>query len=122
MASKGKKHLLFTAAGGLAVGLINGLLGAGGGMLAVPILAKAGLSQREAHAGSLAVILPLSLFSAGLYLSAGRVAVSDAAVYLPGGLLGAAVGALLLRRIPEKWLRRVFALFMIWAGVRLFLR
>lgn len=122
MASKGKKHLLFTAAGGLAVGLINGLLGAGGGMLAVPILAKAGLSQREAHAGSLAVILPLSLFSAGLYLSAGRVAVSDAAVYLPGGLLGAAVGALLLRRIPDKWLRRVFALFMIWAGVRLFLR
>ena len=67
MASKGKKHLLFTAAGGLAVGLINGLLGAGGGMLAVPILAKAGLSQREAHAGSLAVILPLSLFRAAFW-------------------------------------------------------
>lgn len=122
MGAKKKSGLWLTAVGGLAVGLINGMLGAGGGMLAVPILTKAGLSQREAHAGSLAVILPLSIFSAILYLSAGRVSMSEAAPYLPGGLLGAVIGALLLRKIPDKWLRRIFALFMIWAGVRLWIR
>ena len=120
MAAKSKK--LFTILGGLAVGLVNGLLGAGGGMLAVPLLRKSGLSQQEAHAGSLAVILPLSIFSAILYLTAGRVTLADAAGYLPGGLAGAVAGALLLRKIPDRWLRRIFALFMIWAGVRLFLR
>ncbi len=117
-----KKKSLYTILGGLAVGLVNGMLGAGGGMLAVPLLRKSGLSQQEAHAGSLAVIFPLSIFSALLYLNAGRVTIADAAVYLPGGLVGAAAGALLLRRIPDRWLRRIFALFMIWAGVRLFLR
>lgn len=119
MAGKGKKLLI--SLGGLAVGLINGMLGAGGGMLAVPLLRRWGVSQQEAHASSLAVIFPLSLFSAVLYLSAGRVTPADAAVYLPGGLVGAVAGAFLLRKIPDRWLRRIFALFMIWAGVRLLL-
>ena len=33
-----KKESLLTAGAGLAVGLVNGLLGAGGGMIAVPLL------------------------------------------------------------------------------------
>ena len=43
---------------GFFIGIINGLLGAGGGMLAVPALKKLGLSQKDAHRNALAVILP----------------------------------------------------------------
>jgi len=116
--TKGKKRL-FSAACGLAVGLINGLLGAGGGMLAVPLLKKAGLSQQEAHASSIAVILPLSMVSAVLYWFAGRTDLSKAWIYMPSGVVGAVLGALLLHKLPARWLRRCFGVFMLWAGVRL---
>lgn len=36
-------------AGGSGIGIVNGLLGGGGGMLAVPVLRKIGLAERDAH-------------------------------------------------------------------------
>ncbi len=116
------KKNIFKAAGGLAIGFINGLLGAGGGMLAVPLLKKYGLDTKEAHASSIAVILPLTVFSAVLYLISGRVSIGDSLIYLPTGILGAVAGAFVLKKIPDKWIRRLFGIFLIWAGVRLFLK
>lgn len=91
-------------------------------MLAVPALQKCGLERKKAHANSVAVIMPLSLFSAVLYLINGNVTLSDALPFVPWGLIGAAVGTFLLRKLPDKWIRRLFAIFMIWAGIRLLMR
>lgn len=104
------------------IGIINGLLGAGGGMLAVPLLKKSGVEQKQAHATSIALILPLSIISAAAYLINGNVKIGDALPYLLPGAIGAALGAVLLKRIPDKWLRRVFGGFMIWAGIRLLMK
>lgn len=104
------------------VGFINGLLGAGGGMLAVPLLKKAGAEQKQAHATSIALILPLCIFSATLYLINGKVAFSDAVGYLPAGTVGAVIGAILLSKIKDSWLRKIFALFIIWSGVRMWFK
>lgn len=41
------KQNIKTAFGGLTVGILNGLLGAGGGMIAVPLLKSMGLSQKN---------------------------------------------------------------------------
>ncbi len=117
-----KKQGLAAAAGGIGIGFINGLLGAGGGILAVPLLKRCGLSTKQAHAGSIAVILPLSAVSAAIYLLNGRMTFSDAWVYMPAGAVGAILGAWLLGKLPDKWIGRVFAVFMIWAGVRLMLK
>ncbi len=117
-----RKTTLLTLSGGLLTGFINGLLGAGGGMLAVPILEKCEQDKKKAHAGAVAVIMPLSLLSATLYLINGSVRMSDAVKYIPWGLLGAAMGTVLLKKIPDRWLRRIFAAFMIWAGIRLLMR
>ena len=57
-----------TALGGFFVGIVNSLLGAGGGLLAVPLLQKSNLTQTQAHASSIAVIFPLSLLSSVLYV------------------------------------------------------
>ena len=46
----------FLAGGG--VGFVNGLLGGGGGMVAVPALCGAGLGVASAHATAIAVVLP----------------------------------------------------------------
>ncbi len=119
---KEKTNNLLTVGGGLLAGFVNGLLGAGGGMLSVPILERSNLEKKKAHASAVAVIMPLSLFSATLYLINGSVTVSDAVKYIPWGLLGAAAGTLLLKKLPDKWIRRIFAIFMIWAGITLLTR
>ncbi|MDR2646606.1 MAG: sulfite exporter TauE/SafE family protein [Oscillospiraceae bacterium] len=117
-----KNKTIWSVIGGLLIGTLNGLLGAGGGMLAVPLLKKIGLKQTNAHATAVSVIFPLSLASAIAYLILGRFELSAAGVYLIPGAVGAVIGGLLLAKIPEKWLRKAFAVFMIWAGIRMVMR
>lgn len=116
-----KKHL-FTILFGAATGFINGLLGAGGGMLAVPALKYNGLHTKAAHSTSVAVIWPLSLFSAIMYISSDAVKFSDALPFIPWGLGGAVTGTLFLKKISDKWITRIFSAFMVWAGIRLLLK
>lgn len=107
--------------GGIAAGFINGLLGSGGGMLVVPTLSREGLDRKRAHCTSLAVMLPLSALSAGIYLTTGSVSFAHVLPYLPGGVLGALAGGFIMRRINPRLLRRIFGGFALWAGVRLLL-
>ena len=55
-------------ASGTAVGAANSLFGGGGGMIAVPLLQKTGMSEKSAHATAILVILPVSLLSFVLYV------------------------------------------------------
>ena len=116
------KKNLTTAASGLLIGGINGLLGAGGGMIAVPMLKKAGLEQKEAHANAVAVILPISVLSAVLYIIKGYVGIPDALPYVPTGIIGSVLGTVILKKISPVWLKRIFGAFMVYAGVRLLLK
>ena len=118
--TKQKQTALFI--GGFLVGVLNGLLGAGGGMLAVPLLNKIGLDTTKSHSSSIAVIFPITLVSAVLYMSIGQVGLSDALPYMPAGIVGAIVGGKLMVNLPQTLLRLLFAGFMIWAGIRLLTR
>jgi uncharacterized membrane protein YfcA len=104
---------------GGVIGGINGLLGAGGGILCVPLLIKEGFERKSAHKNAVAVILPITVVSALSYLFQGHVTLSDGLKYIPGGVIGAALGTFLISKLSGKWLRRIFGLFMIWAGWRL---
>lgn len=107
---------------GMAIGFINGLLGAGGGMVAVPLLKKYGFSQKSAQQNAIAIILPITAVSAGIYLYKNYVNLSSSYSYLPTGFLGAIIATLLMKKISNKWLKRIFAFFMLYAGVRLLLK
>lgn len=113
---KSNKKLL-----GFVSGVINGLLGAGGGMIVVPAL-KTELSAKQAHATAVAVIFPMCLSSSVMYLHSGRVTLGDALPFIPYGLIGAFIGTALLTKLNAKQLKTIFSLFMIWAGVRLIIR
>ena len=117
-----KKGNLMTALSGLSIGFVNGLLGAGGGIIAVPILKRLGLERKEAHANAVAVILPITLLSAALYLFKGYASLSDSFIFIPGGLVGSLMGTYCLKKISPVWLKRIFGGFMVYAGVRLLLR
>lgn len=117
-----KNKKLSTAFFGVAIGFINGLLGAGGGMLAVPLLKKYGFSQKEAQQNAIAIILPITAVSAAVYLYKDYVNLNDTYSYLPTGFLGAITATLLMKKITNKWLKLIFAFFMLYAGVRLLLK
>ena len=116
------KNNIITALLSLLTGFINGLLGAGGGMIAVPLLKKAGFSQKSAQENAIAVILPITVLSSIIYILNGYVELSHAIPYIPGGLLGAFLGTRFMKKISNKWLKRIFAAFMLFAGIRLLLK
>ena len=103
---------------GLVVGLVTGLVGAGGGFLVVPALALlGGLSMPVAVGTSLVVIAMKSFAGLGGYLTS--VSLDWALV---GGVTAAAVagsflGARLAGRIPEAALRKGFGIFVLLMGV-----
>lgn len=107
---------------GTAIGIINSLFGAGGGILAVPVFRKCGLSQRRAQASSLAVILPLSAVSTLIYYSKGYFSLSEGLPFIPFGLLGGFAGTRLITKIPEKILGTLFYLLLIYSGIRMIMR
>ena len=101
------------------IGFLNSFFGSGGGLVAVPLLKSKGLSDKEAHATSIAIILPVSVFSAILYYNSGNIDLYNAISFLPGGIAGAVTGALLLNKIPGRILKIIFTCFMIYSGVRM---
>ncbi len=113
-----KKYYRYIIAGGLA-GVANGLFGAGGGLFLVPLLIGwIGLEEKKAFATSIAIILPLSIVSYGLFCLKGGNVWADALPYLIGGVLGGLLSAKLFRRIPTVWLHRLFGLLILYGGVK----
>ena len=107
--------------GGLA-GIANGLLGAGGGMVLIPLLRLFRLiDDRELFATAIAVMLPISLISFGVYALQGQVDFLQALPYCIGGFAGGLLGGLLYKKIPTLWLHRLLGLLILWGGVRLLL-
>ncbi len=118
MGQNHKKWLRPALAGG-AAGLVNGFFGGGGGMVLVPLLALwCGLGQRKAFATSVAIILPLCALSAAIYLFRGGVDFGAALPYLLGGLAGGFIGGRVFKRLNMVWLRRLFALLLLYGGVK----
>ncbi|MBP1580770.1 MAG: sulfite exporter TauE/SafE family protein [Oscillospiraceae bacterium] len=100
-------------------GLINGLLGTGGGILAVSLLKKQGAAPQEAHATAVALMLPLSLISLSIFIFREG---SDFWTYWPflfPAIAGSVLGSRLLRRISAQKLRLLFALLILYSSWRI---
>lgn len=106
---------------GLGAGTLNGLLGTGGGVVILLGLSHVpGLKLRDprtAYATTLAVILPLSLFSALRYFRAGGINTFLVCALLLPAVVGGVVGAFLLRRSSPTLLKRLFAALLLASGV-----
>ena len=107
------------ALSGTAAGLVNGLFGGGGGMVLVPLLnGWCALAGKQAFATCVAVILPLCVVSAAVYVLRRGVDAALAAPYLLGGLAGGFLGGRLFPKVSAGWLRYLFAAFLVYGGVR----
>ena len=89
-------------------------------MILVPLLVRrCGLSQRQAFATSVTVILPLCILSSVIYFFRGGLDLITALPFLIGGLIGGWVGGKAFRKINMIWLRRLFALLILYGGVNM---
>lgn len=89
-------------------------------MLAVPVLERAGLKEKNAHATAIAVIAPASFERRRLSCRRARAHGHLLPVAL-GVLLGGALGAKLLGKLSFKAVSLLFEFVMLAAGVRLLL-
>ena len=104
---------------GAAAGIANGLFGAGGGLILVPLFtAWLKLPEKSAFATSLAVRVPVSAVSLTVYFLRGGLAAGFAWPYLLGGAIGGVLAGPVFRRVPVLWLRRVMAGFLLYGGVK----
>lgn len=110
---------LISFSGGLIIGLINILLGAGAGTVAVLILKKQGLSQKEAQANALMIILPTTLISLIIYFFNGHVNFYDNIFIIIPAALGAFAGTFLLSKISADLAKKLLGAFTLFAGIRL---
>lgn len=106
---------------GTIIGIVNGTFGAGGGIIAVPLLRKLGAKDSEAHASAVAVILPIATLSATVYLMTGRYAITDALPYIIPGIIGSVVGAMLLYKVTPRFIHILFGGLIIYCGIRMVL-
>lgn len=99
---------------GAAAGLLSGLFGVGGGIIIVPgLVLFGGMDQRRAHATSLAAIVPIALAAVVGYAVDDAVDWPAAGLVTAGAIAGTVAGTRFLRRIPQRSLRVIFALFML---------
>ena len=107
------------ALSGAAAGAANGLFGAGGGMILVPLLTRwAGLEDKKAFATSISIIAPLCLVSIAVYCIQGSMDFMQALPYLTGGFFGGLIGGKLFQRVPAKFLHRALGIIILYGGVR----
>lgn len=110
--------IALTIALAVFVGIALGLLGGGGAILTVPLLAYvAGLDPRQAITISLLVVGVTAAVSAITHARAGRVQWRTAALFGSAAMAGAYAGGLLARLIPGTTLMIAFAVVMIAAAI-----
>ena len=107
---------------GLAIGVFSGLIGVGGGVIAVPILVYAfGMDQKMAQGTSLMMLLgPTGIFAIMEYYRAGHVNWKIGLLLAVGVLIGAYFGGNWAQTMSNAALRRTFAVVLAAVAVKMF--
>ena len=113
------KKYLGSGLAGLGAGAVNGLFGAGGGMVLVPLLTGlTRLDDDEVFPSSVSIILPICLVSLTVTWNSSALDWPAALPYLIGSAAGGIAAGLWGRKLPTLWLHRFLGLLILWGGVR----
>lgn len=119
------------ATGGFSIGFVASIIGTGGGILMVPFLHALKVKMRYAVGTSTLIGLPVAIIGAATYVLVGLSRIPSSSVtigYLhwpaflaisAAGILSAPYGAKLATILPTKTLQRIFAVCMIFIGVKM---
>lgn len=117
-----RKQLLVGAGIGLGAGVASGYVGVGGGFIMVPLmLSLIHIPMKLASGTSLIAILILAIPGTIENGIAGNIDYVVGLSVAIGSIPGAVLGAMLVKRVPERVLRFIFGGFLIIAAIVLFL-
>ena len=109
---------------GVFAGVVSGALGLGSGIVVVPTLViLCSFEQKSAQGTALAVMVPMTLLGAFRYWRNPEIEMNLLVIVLIacGALGGVLVGTELAGRLPSQTLRKIFAIFLVAAAVRMFI-
>ena len=108
---------------GLIAGIISGFFSAGGGLILVPSFVYfLNLDEKKARATSLFCMLPMVLVTAFFYGKNTFIHWDIGIKCAIGRAVGGIIGAKLLTKIPNKYLKIIFALFLVYAGISMIIK
>jgi uncharacterized membrane protein YfcA len=111
------RQSLLLALAGLAVGVLTGVVGVGGGFMIVPALVLlARVPMKEAVGTSLLVIALNAASGFAGYLGQVEVAWALMGAFTAIAVAGILAGTRLVRYVPQEMLRRGFAIFLVLMG------
>jgi len=122
-ASEARMHISRQRAAGFGflVGVMNGLIALGGGVLITPLLVVAGVNPQIAVGTSLAAVTMLSCigFTAHFLLGGISLGLVPIVAAVVGGATGTVLGSKILARLTPHWMLILFAIIQILVAIRL---
>jgi len=119
-ATVGPRELAIGVAIGLVAGLASGYVGVGGGFIMVPMMISiAHISMRVTSGTSLIAVMILAVPGTIAQALLGNINWIAGIAVACGSIPGAALGARLVPRVPERQLRFLFAGFLVVAALML---
>lgn len=114
-----KKHSLGLILAGIGAGAVNGLFGAGGGMVLVPLLGLlTDLEDREVFPASVSIIAPVCIVSLAITWQSRATPWDIALPYLLASAIGGIAAGFLAKKVPTLWLHRLLGILILWGGLR----
>ena len=106
-------------AAGFIAGAINGVFGAGGGMLLVPLLSLlARMEDDKIFSASVAIIFPICIVSLIISPGLDKLPWEIAWPYMLAAIPGGILAFRLEKKIPVKWLHRCLGVLILYGGIR----
>ena len=108
---------------GFIAGLVSGFFSTGGGLILVPaFLYLLEIDSQKARGTSVFCILPMVLTSSIFYYKGNFINWKVARLCGIGGAVGGYIGAKLLKKLPEKYLKIAFTIFLIYVSLRMIIK
>ncbi|MBU0634744.1 MAG: TSUP family transporter [Candidatus Omnitrophica bacterium] len=106
---------------GVLAGVLGGFFGIGGAIVIVPVLVLMfDFTQHQAQGTTLAALVPpIGLLAAWRYYTQGNVNIHVAAFIALGFFLGGYLGALLVGKVPDIVLKKMFGVLLFVISLRL---
>ena len=104
---------------GFGAGALNGLFGAGGGMVLIPLFSMlTDMDDQNMFGTSVSVLLPICIVSLCFSTGWDTFSLMQALPYLLGSVIGGILAGILGKKIPSLWLHRILGILILWGGIR----
>jgi len=104
---------------GALVGILTGVVGLGGGYALVPsFIYLFGAPVYITMGTSLATMIPLAAVGGGIKLAQGFVALGPGLILAAGVVIGAQIGAAIIKRFKPTTLKLIFGLYFLYVSIK----